>query len=886
MHRFLLSRSRARLKASAIIFSILAAAAAPQSWGLGLGEIELNSALNQEFNATIELFDAAGLEPGEILVSLGSSDDFQRVGVERFFFLTGLSFEVSYAANGEPQVVITSSRPITEPYLNFLVEVLWPNGRLLKEYTVLLDPPTFSQAAAPTVSAPAQNRSASNSGRVQRAPAQSGTQVQVAPRETPPAPSPLDRGIDGDEYGMTDRGDTLWSIASRARPSNDVSVEQTMLAIAELNPDAFINGNINLMKAGYVLRLPDEAQSRALSSEQALAEVSRQADEWQAYSRGEAVPERERRPVPQVADSTSDLRSPVDASAATTAATSAPASDGELRIVAEDGDSTTGVGQGGSGDLAAALEETDRLGMQVSELTYQLDREKELASNEIAVRDRQIEVKDQQIAELQAQLAAAQQGQPQASTPPATPTPTPTQSQNQSTPAEAAAPWWQSPMVMYGGAGALVLLLVAGMMASRKRRAQEEENDYFDAEEAFAEDERVEPALTEFDEPDADDEDSLDDTAEAVIEESFDDEVQESQTSDVIGEADIYIAYGRFPQAIGLLLGVLEDEPERNDVRLKLLEVYAETGDRSAFDQHMASLIEYCDDEDALLTARELEGQFGEEAITLDDMMAEEEQNNAADATAADDLGDLEFDTSDAAPAEDSDLTLDVSATDEMNVPEPVTADTEAADSLAEAEESALDFELELDDLDTADADSEDLETAAADAGAGDQLGGDLGIDFNPDAEEEKPEDNGIDFEAVKDELSLDDLETESTDGFGESEELTIDADLEQAAASISGEAAEFDAQTDTDDGDLALETATDSDEDPLEDLAFESATAQSEDEFDFEDEGDSANTKLDLARAYIDMGDADGARDILKEVLDEGNADQQQKAQSMLESL
>ncbi|MEM8766673.1 MAG: FimV/HubP family polar landmark protein [Pseudomonadota bacterium] len=884
MHRFLLIRSRARLKASAIIFSFLAAAAAPQSWGLGLGEIELNSALNQEFNATIELFDAAGLEPGEILVSLGSSDDFQRVGVERFFFLTGLTFEVGYGANGDPQVVITSSRPITEPYLNFLVEVLWPNGRLLKEYTVLLDPPTFSEAPAPAVSAPAQNRSAANSGRVQRAPAQTGTRVQVAPREAPaPAPSPLDRGIEGDEYGMTDRGDTLWSIASRARPSNGVSVEQTMLAIAELNPDAFINGNINLMKAGYVLRLPDEAQAQGLSSEQALAEVSRQADEWLAYNRGEAVAERDSRPVPQVADRTSDLRSPVDASAATTAATSAPASDGELRIVAEDGDSTTGVGQGGSGDLAAAREETDRLGMQVSELTYQLDREKEIASNEIAVRDRQIEVKDQQIAELQAQLAAAQQGEQPASVPPA-PATTPTQSQNQSTPAEAAAPWWQSPMVMYGGAGALVLLLVAGMMASRKRRAQEEENDYFDAEEAFAEDERVEPALAEFDEPDAYEEDSLDATAEDAIEESFDDEVQESQTSDVIGEADIYIAYGRFPQAIGLLLGVLEDEPERNDVRLKLLEVYAETGDRAAFDQHMTSLIEYCDDEDALLTARELEGQFGEEAITLDDMMAEEEQNNATDAAAADaDLGDLEFDTSDATAEADSGLALDVSAKDDMVVPEPAA---DAEESPAESEESALDFELELDDLDTGEADAASPETEAEDAGAGDQLGGDLGIDFNPDAEE-KPEDNGIDFEAAKDELSLDSLDTSSgSGGFGETEELTIDADLEQAAASISGEAADLDAQTATDDGDLALETAPSADKDPLDDIAFESATAQSEDEFDFEDEGDSANTKLDLARAYIDMGDADGARDILKEVLDEGNADQQQKAQSMLESL
>ena len=86
-------------------------------------------------------------------------------------------------------------------------------------------------------------------------------------------------------------------------------------------------------------------------------------------------------------------------------------------------------------------------------------------------------------------------------------------------------------------------------------------------------------------------------------------------------------------------------------------------------------------------------------------------------------------------------------------------------------------------------------------------------------------------------------------------------------------------------DSDVAVETVADTDEAPLDELDLETAVA-ADDEFDFDDEGDSANTKLDLARAYIDMGDADGARDILKEVMDEGNADQQQKAQSMLEAL
>ena len=633
MHRLLLNwlrvRVRLRSRSAAIFFSFMAVLLAPQSWGLGLGEIELNSALNQKFKATIELFDASGLEQSEIIVSLGSSEDFQRIGVERFFFLTDLSFEVTFGPGGEPQISVSSNRPITEPYLNFLVEVLWPNGRLLKEYTVLLDPPTFSQAAAPAVSAPQQNRSAASTGRVQRVePASTGTRVQVAPTSQPSQSSPLDRGLSGDEYGMTDRNDTLWSIASRARPSNGVSVQQTMLAIQQMNPDAFINGNINLLKAGYVLRLPDEAQASALSAQEALGEVARHHAEWGAYNRGELVARAQPAPAPRV-DQTSDLRSPVDASSATTSAADAPRTDGELKIVAEDGDSTTGVGnQAGTAALDSALEETDRLGRQVDELTYQLDREKELATNEIAVRERQIDVKDQQIAQLQAQLAAARQAeQIQAAQPTPAPTPEP-QNENQSTPTEATAPWWQSPLVMYGGAGVLVLLLVGGMITARNRRAAEEENDYFDAEEAFADDERHEPVFDDAEDEDFDDEEGLtDETRIAATDGAFDEEMEGSQTSDVIGEADIYIAYGRFPQAVGLLLGVLEDQPERNDVRMKLLEVYAETGDRAEFDTHMAALIEHCEDEEALLAAQDLEGQFGEEAITLDEMMAEDSED-------------------------------------------------------------------------------------------------------------------------------------------------------------------------------------------------------------------------------------------------------------------
>ena len=176
---------------------LVAALFSAQAFALGLGDITVHSALNERFSADIEILDSSGLSPEEIVVSLASSDDFERVGVERFFFLTNLKFEVVAADAGGAVIRVTSAKAITEPYLNFLVEALWPAGRLLKEYTVLLDPPTFADAPAPAVRAP--TRSA----------------------EAPPAParisgqSPVDR-----RSGTRRPGSRIAQRRARCRPGN------------------------------------------------------------------------------------------------------------------------------------------------------------------------------------------------------------------------------------------------------------------------------------------------------------------------------------------------------------------------------------------------------------------------------------------------------------------------------------------------------------------------------------------------------------------------------------------------------------------------------------------------------------------------------------------
>ena len=118
---------------------------------VGLGELKLNSALNQKFEAEIKLLNVGDLSKNELLPNLANHKDFARAGVERVFFLTGMKFEVRFKKNGDAYIKVTTDTIVREPFLNFLVELHWPSGRILREYTVLLDPPIFSEAPASNV---------------------------------------------------------------------------------------------------------------------------------------------------------------------------------------------------------------------------------------------------------------------------------------------------------------------------------------------------------------------------------------------------------------------------------------------------------------------------------------------------------------------------------------------------------------------------------------------------------------------------------------------------------------------------------------------------------------------------------------------------------------
>lgn len=202
---------------------------------LGLGEIYLRSALNEPLRAEIALVGAGGIDESQILTRLATPADFERAGIERNYELLDLHFAADFTSSSTPLLRVTSQSPVREPYLNFLLELRWPSGRLLREYTLLLDPPGIGVLAS-DVSLPQPHAHA----------------------DVPSAADDLGDIAVGSGSHRVMSGETLWQIANRYA-SSGTSIHAMAMAIQRLNPDAFRGGDMNRLLAGTTLRLPTTA---------------------------------------------------------------------------------------------------------------------------------------------------------------------------------------------------------------------------------------------------------------------------------------------------------------------------------------------------------------------------------------------------------------------------------------------------------------------------------------------------------------------------------------------------------------------------------------------------------------------------------------------------
>lgn len=944
-----------------LVLAIAAATAlsSGMAHALGVGELTLQSSLNQPLVAEIELLDVRDLSAAEMRPTLASPEEFNKAGVDRQYFLTDLTFTPIVKPNGKSVIRVTSTKPVREPYLNFLVEVLWPNGRLLREYTLLLDPPLYSPqaAAAPQlpVAAPAPR------------PATAATPSRAAaPAATPAAPR-AGAAEQGSEY-RTNKNDTLWEVAQRVRGNG--SVHQAMLAIQDLNPDAFIGGNINRMKSGQVLRLPDEQQVARRSQAEALAQVGEQNSSW-----------RQARSAPAAAGTRQ-----IDATRRTGAG-AAPAevqTEDKLKLLAADAGKATAGSENGSNNSAAlsnqlavtqesldsTRRENDELKDRMTDLQSQLDKLQRL-----------IQLKDNQLAKLQADVSApagqtASAGESAAPVPapadeaqvPAEPavgsgdaaTPVAPAAEAPSAPAElapdapqtgeaaaqpgtdaapaapvdgaaatqdpavAAQPTPAEPVVaptpvpvaaapepveedsaldnllanpmllgLIGGSLLLALLLVLLILSRRNARKEA------DAEESLS---VYQEDTHRFDsdlELPADSLNDLPDDLNAPLQPIGEERVT-AQTGDALGEADIYIAYGRFNQAAELLHNAINDEPHRTDLRLKLMEVYAELGDREGFARQESELREIGG---ANAEVEQLKSRYPAmvvlggaaalastaaaddlDSFSLDDLALDEPVQPLA-SQPADDAFDLDLDALEAEFAADPQtMAQDTSRFDEIDTLSlDSDLDLQAPEQPAVSKDDAVAFDLDLGN----DADSRqelggeladfslDLDSPTTPAAAQED---DFLLSLDDDADKTPANDDVVDFSSAL-------ADDKANDEFG----LPADFDLslnDEAPAPTTG--ASFAAQLDdvTAELDQLAESLEQQGKLEPESLQSDSASLDDDEDFDFLSGTDETATKLDLARAYIDMGDSEGARDILDEVIAEGNDGQQQEARELIGKL
>ncbi|MDN3639447.1 FimV/HubP family polar landmark protein [Simiduia curdlanivorans] len=966
-----------RLRKLALAVGATAALVSNLGFALGLGEIKLNSALNQPLDAQIKLLQVRDLSEEEIIVRLATREAYERANVDRIFFLTGLKFEVVLDDPNNPHVRVTTKEDVREPYLNFLLETQWPTGRMLREYTVLMDLPTFSEKNQKAVAAPQQQAEPQ-----QVKPRPEVRSATAAPAVRPPAPAvrPAPRTQASDGSYAVQANDTLWDIALMARPDRSYSVQQTMLAIQRLNPDAFINDNINLLKKGKVLRLPAADEISSLSTRQAINEVAYQNNQW---SGGAAL------------DASSRSGSVADRQ-----------SSREGRVQLSAGESSTDVSSGGGNsrqreilqnELAIAQEELGSARRQNSEL---VSRVEDLEA-QITTMERMLEVTSDELRAMQ--LTAGQEvgaeepvvSEPEAQEPEVKePAAEPVRPANTVVVAPKPEPTLMD-MVMDNilyVAIALVALL-GGLFFWKRRKDAEAEQEEFDA---FAE--QDEEPEEEFSFPDDSDFDSAPDIEDEPVEPYEEVETAEAETADVAGEADIYIAYGKYDQAEDMLLKALDQEPGRVDVTLKLLEVYAETQNLEAFDTHYAGLLQngdraakqraeelrdsipgagdfdrtqvaavgtaaaastsafdLDDDADPLLSLAEegidetdfdglegldsLESDFGDLAAEQGLVSDEELELNLDDAEVSENVDELDFtldgldddaeadaeesfslDLDDSGASEDEALELDLDLSDDteefaldlgdLDV-EPAPASSTADLSSVEPEQPAQeddDFMLSLDD---------DLELSLDDAAEAEAEVETESDDFELSLDDELAveEDEGFDL-ALDDELSLSppadagDLDADeelsveaddfdSDDNFGDMDLAALDQEMETLSAGLDDEddlsslATETAAQDEIEEFDISADLGIEDGADDLPPLASPSVAADAMDsdlddddadaELGFLADSDEVATKLDLARAYIDMGDSEGAADILGEVMEEGDAQQKSEAQELL---
>ncbi len=274
--------------------SLLAAASlffSPAAWSLGLGDITVESFLNQPLQVKIDLVTRESDDLGSVTAKLASADDYELIGASREAIPVPIRFVIE-DIDGDAYILATSKLSISNPIVRLIVEVNWSSGRLLREYTVFLDPPTIpEQAPIPRVDlrkAPPPVVETATEPAPVPASEQTTASTQAPAAQAPGAGSAPRQPVDG-EYGPVSNGETLWVIALNWSRGTGLDPNKVMIAIQRENPGAFLRSNINLLKRGAILRMPRVDEVNAISMATAISEVTEQTEEFRGRKAAELV---------------------------------------------------------------------------------------------------------------------------------------------------------------------------------------------------------------------------------------------------------------------------------------------------------------------------------------------------------------------------------------------------------------------------------------------------------------------------------------------------------------------------------------------------------------------------------------------------------------------
>lgn len=873
------SKSLQKLIAAMVICLLFPAS----GFSLGLGGIKLNSTLDQKLDAKIELLSVSDKELDDIQIKLASPAVYERMGIERSIQLEQLRFKV-ISENGKNFIHVTTPLAVSEPFLNFLVEVDWSTGRLLREFTVLLDPPVFlegegkSAVKSPEAELPPVLTTPAGTTEVETAVAaiegddsdeavegksvdeeitkilsSSSEPVQETAIREEIAEAPVQNTQTSMVYEVK-KNEILWRIANKLRPEN-ISVEQMMLALQRENPTAFFGDNVSMLKAGAVLRIENTATLDDISKDQAVQEIERQHQQWLAYRK-------ERQAKNAVAVESSNLtpvggedEKPADAAASQVAVTDV-SNEPLLKLVAPVDENLDSDSTASNAALEAAEEKINELNIELvmanEELEARRRENQDLVTRlnsleeQMSAMQSLVQLKDAELAKLRSSdTGTGDDGQMLDPLKVEIPgeeaidnTVTKVLEKDRS---DRIKQLWEDPVTLATGVAAILLIALAIILLRRKSTkrkniaVQREQAKEKTLDELFPDnngqpdinlDDEEREVIT-FNQPTdtaAFSATELENDLAPMTDISLDDTVfaeTDEELLDPLSEADVYLTYEKFDKAEKLLKEAITATPDRHELKLKLLEVYALSENKDAFNNQLDELYAAINGDES--------HPLWKQAVSIGESIAADNPllTKAEDYT----LQTMEEATS--SEKDDSNVVSIDWKPDQVSEFEAKENNTDILNTKIEATDVEENFDPGL--LDVLDADKA-----------------------------RQPILEDTELKAKKEEKTA---------------KLTDD-DLDKAMSSFTEDALELELAED----ELAESDITVSDVFDKKPAATKSVKEASFGDTSFFLLSDEVGTKLDLARAYIEMGDQDGASDLLAEVLNEGNQKQKLEAKELLQ--